>query len=101
MNWFKWHALNIGLYWRKILGLLRKQATSDVHEIGQGNEAIIRNGSPFGFEMHVADRFYEFWNQDHGSLVKMNIYVHLHPPACRIVCLEISPRHHASLRQSR
>lgn len=74
MNWFKWHALNIGLFWRKSFGMLKKKANADVHEIGQGKEEIIRNGSPFGFEMHVADRYYEFWNQDYSSLVKMNLY---------------------------
>ncbi len=74
MNWFKWNVLNIGLYLQRVFGLLRKKATTDVHEIGQGKEEIIRKGSPFGFEMHVADRYYEFWNQDYSSLVKMNIY---------------------------
>ena len=74
MNWFKWNVLNIGLFWQRFFGLLRKKAITDVHEIGQGKEEIIRKGSPFGFEMHVADRYYEFWNQDYSSLVKMNIY---------------------------
>jgi hypothetical protein len=74
MNWMKWNLLNIGLFLKRATGLLRKKALSDVYEIGQGKEEIIRNGSPFGFEMHVADRYYEFWNQDYGSLVKMNIY---------------------------
>jgi hypothetical protein len=74
MNWFKWNVLNIGLFWQRFFGLLRKKAITDVHEIGQGKEEIIRKGSPFGFEMHIADRYYEFWNQDYSSLVKMNIY---------------------------
>ncbi|NTU92287.1 MAG: hypothetical protein HGB29_09945 [Chlorobiaceae bacterium] len=74
MNWIKWNVLNISLYLKRVFGLLRKKAMADVYEIGQGKEEIIRKGSPFGFEMHVADRYYEFWNQDYGSLVKMNIY---------------------------
>lgn len=74
MNWIKWNLLNIGLYLKRILGLLRKRAIADVYEIGQGQEEIIRKGSPFGFEMNVADRYYEFWHQDYSSLVKMNIY---------------------------
>ncbi|MCF8382616.1 MAG: hypothetical protein K9G39_03330 [Chlorobium sp.] len=74
MNWFKWHGLNLGLFWKRVFGLLRKKAIADVHEIGQGKEEIIRNGSPFGLEMHVADRYYEFWNQDHSSLLKMNFF---------------------------
>ncbi len=74
MNWFKWHLLNWGLFLKKIFGLLKKHAVSDVHSIATGKEGIIQNNGAFGFEMHVADRYYEFWDLDYSSLQRMNIY---------------------------
>jgi hypothetical protein len=74
MNWFKWHLLNWGLFLKRIFGLLKKNAVSDVLSIANGKEEIIQNKGAFGFEMHVADRYYEFWDLDYSSLQRMNIY---------------------------
>jgi hypothetical protein len=86
MYWFRWHRLNIGLFLQNLFGLLKRKAAVDVYTVGEERDDEIRRGGAFGYETHIADKYYEFWLQNVRAYSRMNVYVVL---LCTIIAINV------------